>query len=49
MGGEHENGVLDIDESTLEDLRNLDLPVLKRALERISSTSATIAGFTSAT
>jgi hypothetical protein len=49
MGGEGATGVLDVDETTLEDLRNLDLPVLTRALERISSTSATVAGFTSAT
>ncbi|MEV5893236.1 hypothetical protein [Nonomuraea fuscirosea] len=49
MGGEGATGVIDVDEATLEDLKNLDLPVLTRALERISSTSATVAGFTSAT
>ncbi|MEU8397055.1 hypothetical protein AB0C28_17840 [Nonomuraea sp. NPDC048892] len=49
MGGEHATGVIDVDEATLEDLRDLDLPVLTRALQRISSPSATVAGFTSAT
>ncbi|MEU8365196.1 hypothetical protein AB0C27_55200 [Nonomuraea sp. NPDC048882] len=49
MGGEHATGVIDVDEATLEDLKDLDLPVLTRALQRISGQSTTVAGFSSAT
>ncbi|MEV0616256.1 hypothetical protein AB0I81_23275 [Nonomuraea sp. NPDC050404] len=49
MGGEWATGVIDVDEETLEDLKDLDLPVLTRALQRISSQGAPVADFQSAT
>jgi hypothetical protein len=48
MGGEWATGLIDVDEEILEDLKDLDLPVLTRALERISSQSGPIADFQSA-
>ncbi|WP_187414850.1 hypothetical protein [Nonomuraea sp. PA05] len=39
MGGEHATGVIDVDDETLEDLKNLDLPVVERALQRIFAPS----------
>ncbi|MEV4072232.1 hypothetical protein ACGFJC_24535 [Nonomuraea fuscirosea] len=49
MGGESASGIIDLDEKTLEDLKNLDLPVITRGLRRLSSRSQTVAGFQSAT
>jgi hypothetical protein len=49
MGGEWATGVIDVDEETMEDLKDLDLPVLMRALQRISGRGDEVAGFQSAT